>query len=265
MAKEWRCKVEQAVQVALRCRAEVEHIDLADSVASDSSRADAKRDLVWQLELERLRNATLKLEVQREICEGSDLRKRLQETETDRGQVGIVRNLAGASRTVLVPAMPTSVSVCGPVVQGLTTVPSVARLATAGCQGLTTVPSVARLGNVGCFSQATPTSSSAVSPSASMSLASTVGDIDVAAAGLPFGVMAASIPHHMEAPAGVQQPAVAVPLSSPVRGNAAMHFSPRHRTALTLLESLSRSSLAPTQNISDRIGSLRTPVGPLLK
>jgi len=56
----------------------VEPIDLADS---DASRMDAKRDLVWQLELERLRNATLKLEVQREICEGSDLRKRLCLTE----------------------------------------------------------------------------------------------------------------------------------------------------------------------------------------
>lgn len=56
-----------------------ERIDLADA---DASRGDAKRDLVWQLELERLRNATLKLEVQREICEEADLRKRLIETET---------------------------------------------------------------------------------------------------------------------------------------------------------------------------------------
>jgi hypothetical protein len=51
-----------------------ERFELRDS---EAAHAEAKRALLWQLELERLRNATLKLEVQREICEGSDLRKRL--------------------------------------------------------------------------------------------------------------------------------------------------------------------------------------------
>lgn len=74
--------------------APAERVDLGDS---ETSRAEAKRDLLWQLELERLRTATLKLEVQREICESSDLRKRIWEREAT--------TLAPTS-TLFVPAVP---------------------------------------------------------------------------------------------------------------------------------------------------------------
>lgn len=101
----------------------VERVDLADS--TDSLHADAKRDLVWQLELERLRNATLKLEVQREICEGSDLRKRLWETEAHK------KHTTSTTLLLPVPPVPTTVTT-------MTSVPSVSRLPIAGFSQVTT-------------------------------------------------------------------------------------------------------------------------------
>mmetsp|Transcript_53798 Transcript_53798/g.83750 ORF Transcript_53798/g.83750 Transcript_53798/m.83750 type:complete len:321 (+) Transcript_53798:2-964(+) len=87
--------------------------EIADVDDSNSSHAEAKRNLVWQLELERLRNATLKLEVQREICESSDLRKRLWATE--------VTPLALAS-TLYVPTVPAISPM--PSVPMISTIPS---------------------------------------------------------------------------------------------------------------------------------------------
>lgn len=101
--------------VAVPCAGE--RINLGDSSPSRAStrEAEAKRDLVWQLELERLRNATLKLEVQREMCESSDLRKRLRETEPG--------SILAPSQAVLMPTVP--------AVPSVTTVSSVTRLHSA--------------------------------------------------------------------------------------------------------------------------------------
>lgn len=171
----------------------VERVELGDS---GDSVPTAKDDLVWRLELQRLRNATLELHVQREMCESSDLRKRLWENEAQALTPSKARLMQSLS------------------MQG---VPTVA----ASCTAPARTPSVARLQDVARFASPGPRAGVA-QVQRTLSTAALSPGIETASWPLSDGVVTASTPRCVEA-----------------SNHRALQFSPRHRSAASLLAPVS--------------------------
>lgn len=191
------------------------------------------RDILWELEVERLRCATLKLEVQRQIEESNGLWRQLRETETEvQVQTHVANRRRAASPVTLVPPL------------ALQTVPTAGATTTA--VAMQAVPQV----------QAIPACGIAIPPVASVPTATPISASFVSAStprlSQPTAAAAAAVQAATASGPASRAPSVQ---SSPARRRQQPPNSPRHNPV--------RLGAADSGKSVPGASSARRPRGPL--